>query len=173
MPISVPLEKVQDILAASLVKVLDTMAGISCQNLGCESYKGKKVYSPEISGNSKTAQSTFAASVGFAGDIAGVCYLFMGEAFATETARKITGLDAEDLDGEIIRDVCGELTNMFAGTFKNDLADLGMPSTLTIPTVAQGKRLAISTAGASQQFRFSFEANGHQLFADLLLSEAL
>ena len=34
---------------------------------------------------------------------------------------------------------------------KNRLADLGLPSTLSIPTVVQGKRMAISTAGTNSR----------------------
>src|SRR5690606_13339669 len=95
---------------------------------------------------------------------------FMTERFAYRAAEKITSLSQSDLDDDVVRDVCGELTNMFAGTFKNRLADLGLPSTLTIPTVVQGKRMAISTGGTAEQFRFSFEAESYPLFADLLLS---
>jgi hypothetical protein len=50
------------------------------------------------------------------------------------------------------------------------LADLGLPSTSTIPTVMQGKRMAINTAGTNDQFRFSFEVDEFPIFADLLLS---
>jgi chemotaxis protein CheX len=112
----------------------------------------------------------FAASVGFAGDLNGVCYLFLGDAFAYYIANIITGIDLEKLEEDTVRDVCGELTNMFAGTFKNTLADLGLPSTLTIPTVIQGKRMAISTAGTSIQTRFAFKVDGYRIHADLLLA---
>ncbi len=60
---------------------------------------------------------------------------------------------------------------MFAGTFKNALADMGLPSTLTIPTVIQGKRMAISTASTSLQTRYAFEVDSHSIYADLLLAE--
>ena len=95
----------------------------------------------------------------------------MGNRFAYHAAKNITGLDDDELDEDTVRDVCGELTNMFAGTFKNCLADLGLPSTLTIPTVMQGKRMAISTAGTNDQFRFSFKVDEFPIFADLLLSD--
>jgi CheY-specific phosphatase CheX len=94
----------------------------------------------------------------------------MGNRFAYHAAEQVTGLETEDLDDETVRDVCGEMTNMFAGTFKNCLADLGLPSTLTVPTVMQGKRMAINTAGTNDQFRFSFDIDGFPVFADLLLS---
>ena len=60
---------------------------------------------------------------------------------------------------------------MFAGTFKNALADMGLPSTLTIPTLIQGKQMSISTAGTSLRSRYLLEVDGHPVYADLLLAE--
>ncbi len=171
MSLSVPLEKIHSYLSSALIKVLETMAQADCAFIGQESYAGKQALSPEINNAKDTSTRLFASSVGFAGEINGVCYLFMGDQFAYHISKKITSLDDEDLDDETVRDVCGELTNMFAGTFKNSLADLGLPSTLTVPTVVQGKRMAISTAGTADQFRFSFEVDGFPIFADLLLSD--
>ena len=171
MPASIPVEKVHEFLTSSLIKVIDTMIGSSCDYIGHEAYSGKQAFSPKIDPAKDDSKRVFASSVGFAGEINGVCYLFMTENFAFRSAKKITGLDTEDLDDDVVRDVCGELTNMFAGSFKNCLADLGLPSTLTLPTVVQGKRMAISTAGTAQQYRFSFESEGLPLFADLLLSD--
>ncbi|MDQ8201678.1 chemotaxis protein CheX [Pelagicoccus sp. SDUM812003] len=170
MSVSVPVEKIHEFLSSSLVKVIDTMMSVECKYLGHQAYSGTQAFSPKIDPAKDDSKRMFASSVGFAGEISGVCYLFMSENFGYQAAQKITGLDREDLDDDVVRDVCGELTNMFAGTFKNRLADLGLPSTLTIPTVVQGKRMAISTAGTAQQYRFSFECIGFPIYADLLLS---
>ena len=170
MPVSVPVEKIHEFLTASLIKVIDTMMGMNCRYVGHETYAGKQAFSPRIDPAIDNSTRMFASSVGFAGEINGVCYLFMSENFAYRAAQKITSLDRTELDDDVVRDVCGELTNMFAGTFKNRLADLGLPSTLTIPTVVQGKRMAISTAGTAEQYRFTFESERLPIFADLLLS---
>jgi len=171
MAVSVPVGKIHDFLSSSLSTVIETMAGMQCKCLGQQAYSGKQAFSPKIDPAKDDSKRMFASSVGFAGEISGVCYLFMTENFAFRAAGAITGLDNEDLDDDVVRDVCGELTNMFAGTFKNKLADLGLPSTLTLPTVVQGKRMAISTAGTAEQYRFSFECDSHPLYADLLLSD--
>ena len=171
MPVSIPVERIHEFLSDSLIKVVDTMIGSTCEFIGHESYSGKQAFSPKIDPSKDPSIRMFASSVGFAGEINGVCYLFMGDRFAYTAADKITGLGMDNLEDDTVRDVCGELTNMFAGTFKNCLADLGLPSTLTIPTVVQGKRMAISTAGTADQFRFTFEVEGFPIFADLLLSE--
>ena len=171
MPLSVPVERIHEFLAHSLTKVFSTMMKADCSLKGCEAYEGKQAFSPKLDPEKDPSTRMFASSVGFAGEINGVCYLFMGDRFAFTAAHRITGLHMSDLDDDTVRDVCGELTNMFAGTFKNALADLGMPSTLTVPTVVQGKRMAISTTGTADQFRFSFEVDSYPIFADLLLAD--
>ncbi len=171
MPISIPAERIHTYLTQSLVKVLQTMAKSECAFEGDHPYEGGQALSPKIDPEKDPSTRVFAASVGFAGALNGVCYLFFGDQLAYHIAGKVTGIETDDLDDDTVRDVCGELTNMFAGTFKNALADLGLPSTLTVPTVIQGKRMAISTAGTSSQSRFEFDADGFPLYADLLLSE--
>lgn len=66
--------------------------------------------------------------------------------FVREAARKITGLESGELDNDMISDVCGELTNMLGGGFKNALAELGYESMLTIPTVLSGASIAYDAA---------------------------
>lgn len=171
MSVSVPVGQIHKYLSHSLIKVFTTMAHAKCEFIGQEAYSGSQTLSPAIDPTRDPSTHIFASCVGFAGEISGVCYLFMGNRFAYHAAKNITGLDDDELDEDTVRDVCGELTNMFAGTFKNCLADLGLPSTLTIPTVMQGKRMAISTAGTNDQFRFSFKVDEFPIFADLLLSD--
>lgn len=166
MSVSIPVEQIRKYLSHSLIKVFATMVHAKYELLGQEAYSGGQALSPVINPNTHL----YASFVGFAGEINGVCYLFMGSRFAYHAAEQVTGIEPEELDDEIVRDVCGELTNMLAGTFKNCLADLGLPSTLTVPTVMQGKRMAISTAGTNDQFRFPFDIDGFPVFADLLLS---
>lgn len=170
MPVSVPVEKIHEFLTSSLIKVIDTMVKSKCQYIGHETYAGSQAFSPKIDPSKDSSKRMFASSVGFAGEVNGVCYLFMTENFAYRSAHHITSISVSELDDDTVRDVCGELTNMFAGTFKNRLADLGLPSTLTVPTVVQGKRMAISTAGTAEQYRFTFESEKLPIFADLLLS---
>ncbi len=170
MSASVTTQQLNDFVSRSLTKVLKTMAWAKCELHSFESYSGKQSLSPKLDSEKDGSTRMFAASVGFAGDLNGVCYLFLSDSFAYYISNIITGIDLEKLEDDTVRDVCGELTNMFAGTFKNTLADLGLPSTLTIPTVMQGKRMAISTAGTSSQTRFAFDVDGYRIHADLLLA---
>ncbi|MEC7905643.1 MAG: chemotaxis protein CheX [Verrucomicrobiota bacterium] len=171
MPPPIPKDRLNQLLEESLFKVLNTMARAKCELQSIEAYRGKPAQSPEIKGTSDSDAGLFAASVGFAGELNGVCYLFMSVEFAYYISNKIIDTPIDKLTVEAVIDVCGELANMFAGAFKNALADMGLPSTLTIPTVIQGKRMPISTAGTSLQSRYLFEVDGHPVYADLLLAE--
>ncbi len=171
MPPPIPKDRLNQLLEESLFKVLNTMARAKCELQSVEAYSGKPAQSPEGTRTSDFDAGIFAASVGFAGELNGVCYLFMSDEFAYYISNKIIDTPIDKLTVEAVIDVCGELANMFAGTFKNALADMGLPSTLTIPTVIQGKRMSIGTAGTSLQYRYLFEVDGHPVYADLLLAE--
>lgn len=171
MPPPIPKERLDKLLEDSLFKVLNTVARAKCVLQNVEAYSAKPALSPEINSGDEPKTGHFAASVGFAGELNGVCYLFMRDQFAYYISNKIIDTPIDKLDIDAVRDVCGELANMFAGTFKNALADMGLPSTLTIPTVIQGKRMSISTAGTSLQSRYLFEVDGYSVYADLLLAE--
>ena len=70
--------------------------------------------------------------VSFAGNLSGVVYLLMSESLAQRIARTLLGCaTAEPAE---VKDVVGELTNMVAGGLKNQLAQEGFDSCLTIPT---------------------------------------
>src|SRR5690606_25208314 len=102
MPVSVPAEKIHEFLTSSLIKVLDTMMGSSCSYLGYETYAGNQAFSPRIDPEKDDSKRMFASSVGFAGEINGVCYLFMTERFAYRAAEKITSLSQSDLDDDVV-----------------------------------------------------------------------
>ena len=171
MPPPIPKDRLNQLLEESLFKVLATVARAKCELQSIEAYSGKPAQTPEIKGTGNSDAGLFAASVGFTGEINGVCYLFMSSEFAYYISNKIIDTPIDKLTVEAVIDVCGELANMFAGTFKNALADMGLPSTLTIPTVIQGKQMSISTAGTSLQSRYLLEVDGHPVYADLLLAE--
>ena len=165
----IPQDELQDTFSRSLSEVFNTMLDFSCEPTGCMDYSGQKPPVPEL--GLGDASLVYVGSVGFVGKMNGMVYLYMKSEFAEHAAQKITGLEAEDMDYEIISDVCGELTNMFGGTFKNTLADMGYESTLTIPTVLSGDELFISTIGVKKHIRLDFLANQDAVTADLVLAE--
>ncbi|EDY81563.1 hypothetical protein VDG1235_1181 [Verrucomicrobiia bacterium DG1235] len=153
----------------ALSSVFETMLGSEVQFRGASDYSGAKAPFPNLGG--EEMNMIFVGSVGFVGTVNGIIYLYMKSHFAEGAARKITGLEGEELDFEIVSDVCGEMTNVFAGGFKNALADLDYNSVLTIPTVLSGDELYISTLGVVKHLRHNYVSNGDEIVADLVLAE--
>lgn len=164
-----PNEELLSTVSKSLNSVFDTMLSLTLKLEGTEDFSGIKPKAPDMGQDGLI--SIFVGSVGFVGGANGVMYLYLKEAFAELAAAKITGMESDELDHEITSDVCGELTNMFAGSFKNLMADIGYDSTLTIPTVLSGDELYISSLGVQKHLRQSFTAGGFEIVADLVLAE--
>ncbi len=162
-------QELNKLTTSALSSVFETMLGSEVQFKGASDHSGQKAPFPDLGGAEKNM--IFVGSVGFVGSVNGVIYLYMKSHFAEAAAKKITGLDDEDVDFEIVSDVCGEMTNVFAGGFKNALADMGYDSVLTIPTVLSGDELYISTLGVVKHLRHNFTASGDEIVADLVLAE--
>ncbi len=158
-----------DILNESLTTVFDTMLSYSTVAQKSEDFSGQKPPAPSLGG--ENADASFVGSVGFVGELSGVLYLFVRSDFAFGAAEKITGLEKTEVDHEIVTDVCGELTNMLAGSFKNTLADQGFNSNLTIPTVLSGEELFISSLNVATHIRHCVLVDGREVVVDLALSE--
>lgn len=165
----IPDAELSELISDALSSVFETMLGFDCHFRGSADYSGAKAPFPDLGGEER--KMIYIGSVGFVGSVNGVVYFYMKSNFAEGAAKKITGLSDEDLDSEIISDTCGELTNVFAGGFKNALAEMGYPSVLTIPTVLSGDELYISTLGVVKHLRQNFLSQGDEIVADLVLAE--
>jgi chemotaxis protein CheX len=111
-------------------------------------------------------------SVGFAGEVSGIVYLCLTEEFARQSTAQILGMSLSEVDmtgPEVIKDAVGEVTNMTAGGFKNELCDLGYPCKLGLPAFLRGRSLAIASTKSAARHVFWFECNGHRLAADILI----
>ena len=166
----IPIDDLKTIVSQSLASVFDTMLGYGSEYRSHEDITGRNVESPGLGG--QPLMAVHVGSVGFVGGANGVVYLYMKSHFVSQAAEKITGLSGDELGDDIVSDVCGELTNIFGGGFKNALADLGHDSMLTIPTVLSGDELFLSTIGVIKHLRFEFAVNREEVVADLVLAEA-
>jgi chemotaxis protein CheX len=109
-------------------------------------------------------------SVGFAGAASGMVYLCMSEEFAIKATGEMLGMSRGEVDlhgPEGIKDAIGEITNMTAGGFKNELCDLGFPCKLTLPTILRGHNLAVAAIKAAAHHVFCFDCGGHRLLVDI------
>ncbi len=162
-------EDLNNAISQALGDVFQTMLSFDCEHVGGSELDKDNTAAPDLGG--QEMDTIFVGSVGFVGSINGVVYLYMKSHFAKQAASQITGLDDDSIDFEMIADVCGELTNMFGGGFKNRLADMEYESVLTIPTVLSGDEMFISTLGVAKHLRLDFLSKGDEVVADLVLAE--
>jgi chemotaxis protein CheX len=69
----------------------------------------------------------------------------------------------------VINDAIGEITNVTAGGFKNQLCDVGFPCKLTLPTIIRGEDLRVVAVKGTTRHIFEFDCAGHSLTADIQL----
>lgn len=113
-------------------------------------------------------------SVGFAGDISGLVFLYLSENLANIIVSGMLGMSHEEVaeaGREVSSDVIGELANMTVGTFKNRIQDLGYPCKLTIPTVVWGTAISISPPKGAVRRTYVFKVDNLSMVADLIFKE--
>jgi chemotaxis protein CheX len=111
-------------------------------------------------------------SVGFAGAASGMVYLCLTDDFANQATGEILGMSAAEVEmngPEVLKDAIGEITNMTAGGFKNELCDLGLPCKLTLPTILRGHCLSVAAIKSAARHIFVFDCGGHRFAADIQL----
>jgi len=111
-------------------------------------------------------------AVGFIGEVNGLIYLHLEDAFARAVTCRLLGLEPADVEAEgdeVVNDAVGELTNMTVGGFKNALCDMGLPCKLTIPSILRGSNFTIEPVASALRHIYQFEVDGHRMTADLLM----
>jgi chemotaxis protein CheX len=111
-------------------------------------------------------------NVGFAGEANGVVYLCLTDDFASFATGEILGMTPGEVEMhgfEVVKDAIGEITNMTAGGFKNQLCDVGFPCKLTLPTIVRGKELSVAALKGTTRYVYEFDCAGHRLTADIQL----
>lgn len=111
-------------------------------------------------------------SVGFGGQLNGIVYLCLSDAFAQFATGEILGMSPGEVEmngPDVVKDAIGEVTNMTAGGFKNTLCDLGFPCLLSLPTIVRGRSLQIVTIKDATRHVFAFDCSGHGFVADIQL----
>ncbi|HVU17189.1 MAG TPA: chemotaxis protein CheX [Candidatus Didemnitutus sp.] len=111
-------------------------------------------------------------SVGFAGEVSGTVYLCLTEEFARLSTAHVLGMTPAEVafsGSDLVKDAIGEVTNMTAGGFKNELCDLGLPCKLGLPTILRGHSLAVASSKSITRHLFWFQCSGHRLAANILI----
>ena len=110
-------------------------------------------------------------NVGFAGVATGMVYFGMSQAAAQRISAGMLGMTIEEVsEGHaLVNDVMGELSNMTAGTFKNQLCDRGLNCRLSIPSIIRGKYFVVEGDEAELREIFGFRINEDLVVFELFM----
>jgi chemotaxis protein CheX len=95
------------------------------------------------------------AMVGLAGTLCGVMTVRCSSRTAAIIASKMLGIPPEQAADES-RDALGEICNMVAGAFKNQVASLQHHCLLSVPTVISGADYDLQSLGHGERIRCDF-----------------
>ncbi len=121
----------------------------------------------------RSSQSLLLGSVGFVGDINGVVYICLTDAFARKLSGRLLGLSVEQIEDEMVNDVVGEIGNMVVGTIKSQLCDRGTLCVLTIPSVLRGTNLTIERSQSADCRIIGVRVNEDYFQLELLIKKKL
>ncbi|MCH8810768.1 MAG: chemotaxis protein CheX [Gemmatimonadetes bacterium] len=110
-------------------------------------------------------ERSIAGSVQIHGAWEGAVTLSIPDGLARMAARKLFGIDPDEGSMADVHDALAELTNMICGNLK---AVLPGPSTLSMPTVADGSSLVLRIPGSEVAHSAVFECHGHQVNVTVL-----
>lgn len=168
--ISIPAAVIQQMVIRGLSDVFSTMLSIQLEFESVvtfdETTEGADIFKD-------FDETLVVGNVGFVGDMSGMVYLSMPERVSKAIAKIMLGMDDEDLEGEheMVNDVIGELTNMSAGAFKNQMSDAGFPCRLTIPSIIRGKYFVVEAAKTSFRQFFVFKYRNLPITVELLMKQ--
>ena len=108
-------------------------------------------------------------AVSFAGDLMGSVSIHVSDTFARIMAAAMLGMEVEEIEGEEINDVIGELSNMIGGDLKSRFCDLGFPCQLSIPSVTSGSDFKIESRDWMQRECFAFCHQQHAALVDVFI----
>ena len=110
-------------------------------------------------------------NVGFVGIASGMVYFGMTTKTAQRIAARMLDMSLEEVsDGHaLVNDVIGELTNMTAGAFKNQLCDRGYNCRLSIPSIIRGKYFVVEGDEAELREIFVYKVGEETVVFELFM----
>lgn len=108
------------------------------------------------------------SSIGFVGTVNGLVYMTLPKDFALSVTEKILGMPAGP---DMLPDTIGELSNMIAGSFKNQLVDAGYPCKLTLPAIIAGTNLSVVVSKKVQHYQYLLQCGADAMHFDIYLSD--
>jgi len=139
----------------SLVDVFDTMLSLKLEKV-------------DETGSDALEGIRNVGSVSFAGDVAGMFSIHVGEAFSREMAAEMLGMEVEEIEGdEEIRDLLGEIGNIVGGNLKSAFTDAGLTCALSTPSFTTGSDFKIETLNMEKYERFAFRCDENIVYAEM------
>lgn len=112
-----------------------------------------------------------AGCVSFVGRLSGVVRIYTSLAQARRMTCLLLGLEENDLDGAMVNDAMGEVTNMIGGNFKSHLCDHGYPCRLSIPSIVRGTNFTIESAPNATRKIMGYMLQGGSLVVEVVVKE--
>lgn len=165
--------EIDTMVTEAVIKVSDTMLSLPATFIDIKRFtseSGEK--RPAEAVPIETTGPIIASAVGFIGTVNGVLYLYFSEAFAKDLACNFLGMNMEELEEEgpeVVSDSLGELANMTAGTFKNQMCDKGFNCKLTIPSILRGQNFTIESTSSVLRKVYRFKVKDTVFAVDLLM----
>ncbi len=108
-------------------------------------------------------------SVSFVGDMMGSINIQIGNTFARLMTAAMLGTELDEVNGEEVNDVIGELSNMIGGDLKSRFCDSGFPCQLSIPSITTGSDFKIESRGWMKHERFAFCHQQHTALVEIFI----
>lgn len=151
---------VEDFLSLENLDRADaTVAEIFRMMFGFES----EVMEPPIPGLSSQEANERTAVVGFSGAMRGSCQIRMTSHAAQAIASAMLGGAPIEEGDDSINDALGELCNMLAGGWKNDVPGLASECALSPPTVISGRDYKVHMSKPSVRVSRTYKFDVHVL----------
>ena len=121
---------------------------------------------PSFKGPQPTANVV--ATVGYAGTLSGYISLCVSHDAALEIAQALLGSDADEAPAHV-RDACGEMANMIAGSVRTAMTEKGEQVGISTPIVTVGTDFSTAALRDVSQAVCPFKMGTHSLFVYLVL----
>jgi flagellar motor switch protein FliN/FliY len=139
----------------SLVDVFDTMLSLKLEKV-------------DETGSDALEGIRNVGSVSFAGDVAGMFSIHVGEEFSRKMAAEMLGMEVEEIEGDDeIRDLLGEIGNIVGGNLKSAFTDAGLTCALSTPSFTTGSDFKIETLNMEKYERFAFRCDENIVYAEM------
>jgi chemotaxis protein CheX len=163
---------IKDYISRAVTDVFKTMLG---HDVGEGEVCGStRVPWPGRGGAHDQNSSMVVGTVGFIGGLNGLLYLYFDSAFATACTGMLLGMTQVEVaqsGTEGVNDAVGELTNMVAGSFKNNLCNAGHTCKLTIPSILRGRNFFVEPTSSAHRYAYQFDCIGHKVVTDIIMNQ--